>query len=357
MKPVRVLVVDDSATTRAYMAQRLSEAGLEVVGVAADPFAAREQILLKKPDVLTLDLDMPRMDVLTFLDRLMTHFPMPVVVVSGLTAARSEMALKALELGAVDVMDKPVSAGTAGPGTDPEPFLVLAGKVMAAAQAKPRRRKTIRDTGSEFGKSVPSTQGASEKLAVLGASTGGTSALAEVLELLPADHPGVLVVQHMPSFFTRSFAQRLDRACAMRVKEARTGDEVRDGLVLVAPGDLHMVLKRSAGKYWVECVQTPPVHHVRPSVDVLFHSVAHVAGPRAVGAILTGMGKDGAEGLLAMRMAGAFTLAQDEESSVVYGMPREAALLGAARQVVPLNRMAEAIQYRLQMMNGTAKVQ
>jgi two-component system chemotaxis response regulator CheB len=186
---------------------------------------------------------------------------------------------------------------------------------------------------------------------VLGASTGGTEALTEVLESLPNDHPGVLVVQHMPSFFTRTFAERLDRTCRMRVREARTGDEVKPGLVLIAPGDFHMTLKKNGG-YKVECRQGPPVHHVRPSVDVLFQSVARVAGPRAVGALLTGMGRDGAEGLLAMKEAGAMTLAQDEASSVVYGMPKEAVRIGAARQVVPLSQMAEAIQMGLQKIPG-----
>lgn len=355
MKPVRVLIVDDSATTRAVLAQRLTEAGLEVVGIAADPFVAREQILHKKPDVLTLDLEMPRMDGLTFLDRLMTHYPMPVVVVSALTAARGEMALRALELGAVDVVDKPV-IDRARHGSDPEPFLVLAEKIMSAAKAKPRRRRGLQEGTLALGKSAGAGRGASDKLAVLGASTGGTEALAEVLEDLPADHPGVLVVQHMPSFFTQSFAQRLDRTCAMRVREARTGDTVQDGLVLVAPGNFHMVLKGSSGNFRVECVQTPPVHHVRPSVDVLFRSVAQTAGPRAVGALLTGMGKDGADGLLDMRQAGAYTLAQDEGTSVVYGMPREAAAIGAARQILPLGGIAEAIRTRLQQMNGTVKV-
>jgi len=352
VKGPKVLIVDDSAVVRGILSKALTEAGLDVVGVAADPFVARDLILLKKPDVLTLDLEMPRMDGLTFLDRLMTHYPMPVVVLSSLTEARSEMALKALELGAVDVVDKPSGGLTEGFGGDP--LKTLAERLGVAAQSRPRRRSN-QQVKSEKVKSRASSRPGSERLVAIGASTGGTEALTEILEALPAEHPGVLVVQHMPAFFTKSFAERLDRSCPMEVREARTGDEVKDGLVLLAPGDHHMTLKHKARRYIVECRQGPPVHHVRPSVDVLFHSVAQAAGPAAVGVILTGMGKDGAEGLLAMRQAGAWTLAQDEESSVVYGMPKTAKEIGAASQVVPLNRMAEAIQVRLQKITGRAQ--
>lgn len=354
MKPPRVLIVDDSAVVRNLLARKLTEAGLDVVGVAADPFVAREMILVKKPDLMTLDLEMPRMDGLTFLERLMSHHPMPVVVLSSLTESRSEMALKALELGAIEVVDKPAGGFTDGPSQGVDPFLDLAGKLMAAAQARPRQRRSKVRGGEMFGKRRAPVGSFSERVVAIGASTGGTEALAEVLEALPADHPGVLVVQHMPAFFTKSFAERLDRSCALRVREARTGDEVKDGTVLIAPGDYHMVLKRIGGRYQVECRQGPPVHHVRPSVDVLFRSVAQVAGPRAVGVLLTGMGRDGAEGLRDMRQAGAWTLAQDEESCVVYGMPKEAVALGAVGQVVPLSRMAEAIQAKLQKIPGSA---
>jgi len=352
LNPTRVLIIDDSAVVRGVLAKGLAAQGLEVVGVAADPYVARDMILLKKPDVLTLDLEMPRMDGLTFLERLMTHFPMPVVVLSSLTEARGEMALKALELGAIDVVDKPSRGLTEGFGGDP--LKILAEKLGVAAQSHPRRRLEKKRSLTTAKKRRPSPTVLSERVVAIGASTGGTEALAEVLEALPAEHPGVLVVQHMPAFFTKSFAERLDRSCCMEVREARNGDEVKDGLVLLAPGDHHMVLKRSGRKYFVECPQGPPVHHVRPSVDVLFHSVAHAAGSQAVGAILTGMGKDGAEGLKAMREAGAATLAQDEGSCVVYGMPKAAMELGAAGQIVPLNRMAEVIQAKLQKITTRA---
>ncbi len=347
MKPIRVLIVDDSSLVRTVLAKKFTEAGLEVVGTAEDPFQARDLILSQHPDVLTLDLQMPRMDGLTFLDRLMTHFPLPVVILSGLTEANSEMALKALELGAVEVVDKPtggwdeaLSDGSTR-GTD------LIRRLIGAAQAKPRRRPGKKQDPGLLGKPMPPLNILTDRLVVIGASTGGTEALAEILETLPVEHPGILVVQHMPPFFTKSFAERLDRSCRMRVREARTGDEVKTGQVLLAPGDMNMTLKKN-GTYHVECRQTPPVHHVRPSVDVLFKSAAQAAGPRAVGVLLTGMGRDGAEGLLAMREAGAATLAQDEASSVVFGMPKEAIKLGAARQVVPLNQMAQAIHHALQ---------
>jgi two-component system chemotaxis response regulator CheB len=352
VSPPRVLIVDDSAVVRSILAKRFAEAGLEVVGVAADPFVARDLILLRKPDVLTLDLEMPRMDGLTFLDRLMTHYPMPVVVLSSLTEARSEMALKALELGAIDVIAKPAT-GVAG-GLEGDGLKRLIESLYAAGQARPRRRRLKILDESPLGKRRSPIEITSDKVVVIGASTGGTEALAELLESLPADNPGVLVVQHMPPYFTKTFAERLDKRCSLRVREARTGDEVKDGTVLIAPGNFHMILRRTGAKYHVECRQGPLVHHVRPSVDVLFQSAAQAAGPNAVGVILTGMGKDGAEGLLSMRMAGAPTLAQDEESCVVYGMPKEAVARGAVREVVPLNQMAEAIRLKIKKMTSTA---
>jgi two-component system chemotaxis response regulator CheB len=352
VKPVRVLIVDDSALVRSILARRLTEAGLEVVGVAADPFVARELILLKKPDVLTLDLEMPRMDGLTFLDRLMNHYPMPVVVLSSLTESRGEMALRALELGALDVIAKPsggVTDGFEGASLDR-----LFESVCVAGEARPRRRRLKTPERSGLGKMRNPIETNSDRVVAIGASTGGTEALAELLESLPPDNPGVLIVQHMPSYFTKTFAQRLDKNCSLRVREARTGDEVKNGTVLIAPGDFHMILRRTGARYHVECRQGPLVHHVRPSVDVLFHSVAQAAGPEAVGVLLTGMGKDGAAGLLSMRMAGASTLAQDQESCVVYGMPKEAVACGAVKEIVPLNRMAEAIQSKIKKMASTA---
>ena len=346
MNPPRVLIIDDSAVIRAVLSRELTRAGLEVVGLAANPFVARDLILLKKPDVLTLDLDMPRMDGLTFLERLMTHHPIPVVVLSGLTHERGEMALKALDAGAVDVIAKPGSGGE--PGLEEATLSRLVESLKAAAQAHPRRR-LAKASAREGRRKKSLVAGATSQIVVaLGASTGGTQALTELLEGLPADHPGVLVVQHMPPYFTQTFAQRLDKSCALRVREAQDGDEVKDGTVLIAPGDRHLLLRRVGPKYRLECRQGPPVHHVRPSADVLFHSVAQAAGPNAVGVILTGMGRDGAEGLLAMRRAGAATLAQDEESCVVYGMPKEAAAIGAAQEVVGLQQMAAAVQRRVE---------
>jgi two-component system chemotaxis response regulator CheB len=353
VKPVRVLIVDDSAAVRSILSRRLSDSGLDVVGVAADPYIARDLILLKKPDVLTLDLEMPRMDGLTFLDRLMTHYPLPVVVLSSLTEARSEMALQALELGAVEVIAKPGSGLAAGLEGDSMNRLVES--LRAAAQARPRRRPAMIAKASGYGKGRKAIEITSDKVVAIGASTGGTQALAELLAALPVDHPGILVVQHMPPYFTKTFAERLDKVCALRVREARTGDEVKDGTVLIAPGNYHLALKRTGAKYQVECRQGPLVHHVRPSVDVLFQSVARAAGPNAVGVVLTGMGKDGAEGLLAMRKAGAATLAQDEASCVVYGMPKEAMARGAVQEEVPLSGMAGALQLKIKKMNITVE--
>ncbi len=269
---------------------------------------------------------------------------MPVVVLSSLTEARSELALRALDAGAVDVIGKPGSGMAAG--LEENTLRQLVESLKAGAKARPRRRfgKGPQAASAKKRRAIEIT---SDKVVAVGASTGGTQALAELLEALPADHPGILVVQHMPPYFTRTFAERLDKTCALRVREAQSGDEVKDGTVLLAPGNQHLLLRRTGAKYRVECRQGPPVHHVRPSVDVLFHSVAQAAGPNAVGVILTGMGKDGAEGLLAMRRAGAATLAQDEESCVVYGMPKEAVAQGAAQEIVPLNRMAEAIQSKI----------
>jgi two-component system, chemotaxis family, protein-glutamate methylesterase/glutaminase len=295
---------------------------------------------------------MPRMDGLTFLDRLMAHYPMPVVVLSSLTEARGEMALRALEAGAVDVIGKPGSGMAAG--LEENTLRQLVESLKAGALAHPRRRLLRGVEPKAPGKKHRPIEITSDKVAAIGASTGGTQALTELLEALPADHPGILVVQHMPPYFTKTFAERLDRTCALRVREAQNGDEVKDGTVLLAPGNQHLLLRRTGAKYRVECRQGPLVHHVRPSVDVLFHSVAQAAGPNAVGVILTGMGKDGAEGLLAMRRAGAATLAQDEESCVGYGMPKEAAACGAAREIVPLNRMAEAIQSKINALGTPA---
>jgi two-component system chemotaxis response regulator CheB len=337
-RKIRVLVIDDSAFTRQLFKSLLSQdPAIEVVGVAPDPIAALDQIRRHKPDVLTLDVEMPRMDGLSFLRRLMREQPMPVVMVSSLTEAGCATTLRALELGAVDFVAKPrESIGDAMP----EFTEALIEKVKAASIARLSR---FRGTFQAIPRVRRVTQAASEQVIAVGASTGGTEALKTFLTELPPDCPGVLIVQHMPPGFTRAFAERLDGLCQVRVKEAVDGDHVLVGHVLIAPGDFHMRLAQAHGHSLVRLAKDAPVNRHRPSVDVLFHSCAQNAGPQAVGVLMTGMGEDGARGLLAMRTAGARTLAQDEASSVVFGMPRAAVELGAAERVVALNSLADAV--------------
>ncbi len=376
---VRVLVVDDSAIAREILARGLSaDPGLEVVGTAGDAYEARDQIVYTKPDVLTLDVEMPRMDGIEFLRRLLPQYPLPVVVVSALTAEGSRRAVEALEAGAVDVVAKP-SAREGGL----QPMLAeLAERVKEASQAhverlgsgSPRDSRAVRaeplrpsppDTGSAKARGGvparvpdaarigapasprPAARQAAAKAStcvlLLGASTGGTVALTKVVTALPADAPGILIVQHMPPVFTRMFAESLDRQSAVRVKEAEDGDRVLDGQALVAPGDRHMRLVRSGAGLRVRLDEGPKVSGHRPSVDALFESAAEAAGRDAAAALLTGMGCDGAAGLLSLRRAGARCLAQDEASSVVFGMPREAWELGAAESLVPIEGMARSL--------------
>ncbi len=331
---VRVLVVDDSAVVREILTRELArDPEIEIVGSAPDPYVARDKIVLLKPDVVTLDLEMPRMDGIAFLRKLMRYYPLPVIVVSSLTEAGSAMALEALEAGAVDVLCKP-----GGPRTVGQLAEELVSKVKTAAHARvrpivPRPRSAVAPQKLAMTRTT-------ETVVAIGASTGGTQALQVLLAALPADAPGVLVVQHMPEHFTRSLAERLDRTCAVRVCEAEDGDTLSVGRVLIAPGNRHMVLRRSGASYCVSIKGGPLVNHHRPSVDVLFKSVAQFAGANAVGVILTGMGADGAQGLKAMREAGAETVAQDEASCVVFGMPREAIALGAVSHVAPLESIA-----------------
>ncbi len=345
-RPIRVLIVDDSALIRSALSRFFKTEGLDVVGEASDAYQARDLIVETQPDVLTLDLEMPRMDGLTFLERLMTHHPMPVVVLSSFTERGSAPALRALELGAVEVLEKPTRDHFG-------PLMIKLLRVLKeAGRARIRKRQF---NGIHLPKKNWVPNQPSKHVAALGASTGGTEALAEILSALPEDHPGLVVVQHMPAFFTKDFAGRLDRYCSIRVKEAGDGDVVMDGLALIAPGDFHMTLDWSGGKYRVHCQTGPMIHHCRPSVDVLFHSVARTAGPNAIGVILTGMGEDGAGGLLALREAGAPTLAQDEASCVVYGMPKEAVARGAVDEVVPLHLMAEALQEKMKFLRKKDK--
>ncbi len=336
---VKVLIIDDSAVVRQVLSAELSGAhGIEVVGTAVDPYIARDKILALKPDVVTLDLEMPRMDGLTFLRKLMRYYPLPVIVVSSLTPTGSDTALEALRLGAVDVVAKPGSAFSVK-----DVSKQLAQRIRAAATARITSPAELQPRPAATATSGGAPLRTTHKVLAIGASTGGTRAIEEVLRRLPPDTPGTVIVQHMPEHFTTSFAGRLDELCPMEVREAACNDPVVPGVALIAPGNSHMVVRRSGAKYFVVTKDGPPVHHQRPSVDVLFHSVAKQVGPNAVGVILTGMGADGAAGLHAMHQAGAQTLAQDEASCVVFGMPKEAIRLDAAEQVVPLEAMAERI--------------
>lgn len=341
---IKVLIVDDSAVVRQFLSYALAEdPEIEVIGVASDPYVARDKIVLLKPDVITLDIEMPRMDGLTFLERLMTHHPMPVIMVSSLTQRGAMATLQALELGAVDFVAKPrlsPSQGLQEVGRE------LREKIKGAAAAKIKgRRPGLASGGGALPQRAASplsqvTSDLSTKVIAIGASTGGTEALKVVLSGLPPDSPGVVIVQHMPEGFTRAFAERLSSLCPVEVREARDGDFVRRGLALIAPGNRHLMVRRSGARYVVKVTDGPLVYHQRPSADVLFTHMARQVGPNAIGVILTGMGKDGAAGLLKMKEAGARTIAQDEESCVVFGMPKEAIKLGAADLVVPLEEIA-----------------
>ncbi|MBN1942047.1 MAG: chemotaxis response regulator protein-glutamate methylesterase [Phycisphaerae bacterium] len=335
---IKVLVVDDSAVVRQVLTKELSKAdGIEVVGSAIDPYVARDKILSLKPDVLTLDIEMPRMDGLTFLEKLMKHHPMPVIVVSSVTPQGSAAAVRALQLGAVEVVAKPGSAYSVA-----ELTTSLVESIRAAACVTCLKREATQAVAPQKGH-VQAMISTTHKILAIGASTGGTEAIKEVLLNLPRNTSGTLIVQHMPEHFTKSFSERLNQICPMEVREARNNDPVVPGVALLAPGNFHMVLRRSGARYYVEIKDGPRVHHQRPAVDVTFHSIARHAGSNAVGVILTGMGADGAEGLLAMREAGAHTLAQDEASCVVYGMPKEAVKCGAVEQIAPLEMMAAKI--------------
>lgn len=340
----RVLVVDDSALMRSLLSQMINSApDVEVVGTAPDASTARELIKTLNPDVLTLDVQMPKMDGLAFLDRLMRLRPMPVVMVSSFTEAGSDTTLKALELGAIDFIGKPRSDG----GRSMEAYAdELVEKIRAAKSARLRRPASVPlsvPTMKSVG--VPHAGGGAHtgKIVFLGASTGGTEAIKDFLMGVPADCPPILIVQHMPESFTASFARRLDGLCAPRVIESQGNEKVEPGTVYIAPGHSHMTIKRTASGYATELSATPPVNRHRPSVDVLFDSAAALLGKKAVGVILTGMGKDGAQGLLRMRQAGARTFGQDEGSCVVYGMPREAFLIGGVEEQYALEEISRKV--------------
>jgi two-component system chemotaxis response regulator CheB len=335
--PIRVLVVDDSAVVRRVFTRELShDPRIHVVATAPDVYVARDRIVSLQPDVVTLDIQMPRMDGITFLKRLMKHHPLPVIVISSLTAGGGALAIEAMAAGAVEVLAKPT------PTDDSQLFFSKLIERMKNIAASRIRYPVITDCKSPAG-TVSAAKRARDLVFALGASTGGVQSLTQILPEFPIDAPGMLVVQHMPSGFTASFAERLNTICSMQVKEAAHGDRVTRGRILIAPGGFHMLLRNRGGSYCVELNQNEEVHHQRPSVDVLFNSIAKCAGSNAVGALLTGMGSDGAQGLRHMRQAGAHTIAQDEASSIVFGMPKEAIKCGAAEAVVPLNQVAETM--------------
>jgi two-component system, chemotaxis family, protein-glutamate methylesterase/glutaminase len=346
-RPLQVLVVDDSAVVRQVMALVLSKDGNINVTAAADPLIALDKMRHQRPDVILLDLEMPRMDGLTFLQRVMSEDPIPVVVCSSLAGKGTEVAMRALELGAVEIVNKP-KLGVRDFLEDSAVLLLEA--VRGASQARMRAPriavapKVTADAVLPRAKAVITRT--TDKVVAIGASTGGTEALRELFEALPPDSPGLVVVQHMPEAFTAAFAKRLNSSCRIEVKEAADGDRVKDGRALIAPGNKHMLLVRTGAHYMVRVVEGPLVSRHRPSVDVLFRSVAQAAGANALGLIMTGMGDDGAQGLLEMRRAGAQTLAQDEATCVVFGMPKEAIARGAVDEVLPLPRLAQAILKR-----------
>lgn len=347
-RKIRVLIIDDSALVREVLARGLSmDPAIEVVGTAADPYIARDRIVQLKPDVLTLDVEMPRMDGVEFLRRLMPQYPLPVLMVSALTQKGKQITLEALEAGAVDFVTKPSTDVARGLG---EMIAELRAKVKDVSTANVSAWKH-EDKSKSPVRPVTATRSLAEstdKVIAIGASTGGTEALREVITAFPPDTPGVVIVQHMPAGFTKLFADRLNTQSQMEVKEAETGDRVMTGRVLIAPGDFHMQLFRSGGIYQVKCVKGETVCGHRPSVEVLFESVAKAAGANAIGVMLTGMGHDGADAMVQMRKAGARTLAQNEATSVVFGMPKEAYLRGGAEQLLPLDRIAGTVRLLLE---------
>ena len=336
---IKVLIVDDSALIRSVMSEIInSQPDMEVVAAAPDPLVARELIKQHNPDVLTLDVEMPKMDGLDFLEKLMRLRPMPVVMVSSLTERGSEITMRALELGAVDFVTKPKISIQAGMREYTD---LITDKIRAASKARVRAR-TLPQPGADGQVPLPQLRNpltSSEKLIIIGASTGGTEAIREFLMQMPSDCPGILITQHMPEGFTRSFAKRLDSLCKISVQESAGNERVLPGHAYIAPGHSHLTLTRSGANYMTKIDQGEPVNRHRPSVDVLFRSAAQAAGKNAVGVILTGMGKDGAAGMLEMKAAGAYNFAQDEASCVVFGMPREAIAVGATHEVGALQAL------------------
>jgi len=350
-KKTKVLIVDDSAVVRQALKNIIEEdKRLEVLGTASDPYYAAKKIQKEIPDVITLDIEMPRMDGLTFLKKIMGQHPIPVVVISSLTDQGTDTAIKALEFGAVEIITKPQYSSKQ---FIEESKIKLCDAIVAASVSKVSRKNfhqpsipvTPKYTADAIlphhhQKNLTHT---TDQVIAVGASTGGTEALTVFLQELPHDTPGIIIVQHMPEYFTRSFAERLDEICKINVKEAHSGDSVLRGKALIAPGNHHIMLRRSGAKYYVQVTEGELVNRHRPSVDVLFRSTAQYAGKNAIGIIMTGMGADGAKGLLEMKQAGAHTIAQDEKSSVVFGMPQEAIKLKAVDEILPLDQISKAI--------------
>ncbi|MBL8505135.1 MAG: chemotaxis response regulator protein-glutamate methylesterase [Methylobacillus glycogenes] len=344
---IKVLIIDDSALIRSLLTEIINQQpDLEVVGAAPDPLIAREMIKQRNPDVLTLDVEMPKMDGLDFLERLMRLRPTPVVMISSLTERGSEITLRAMELGAVDFITKPKMSIASGMHEYSE---LIADKIRAAARARLIARKPVvaGAAGTTVLPSLGNPLTSSEKLIIVGASTGGTEAIKSFLMQMPSDCPGILITQHMPAGFTKSFANRLDGLCKISVQEAQGGERVLPGHAYIAPGDAHLLLARSGANYVTQLDNGPPVSRHKPSVDVLFSSAATSAGKNAIGVILTGMGKDGAEGMLKMKQAGAYNFAQDEASCVVFGMPKEAIAAGGVDEVSPLQELPSKVLHYL----------
>lgn len=340
----KVLVVDDSALVRKVLGEEISKfPDFTVVGSAIDPYDAREKIFQLNPDILTLDLEMPRMDGLSFLAKLMKFHPMPVVVVSSQAQEGSRAAMAALQLGAVGIVPKPGSQFSV---PDVAHNLIHALRAAATVSMEKLQLASSASKSEKIAPTVPLLK-TTHKVVAIGASTGGTQAVEALMREMPADGPGTVIVQHMPEAFTRAFAERLNKICAMEVREARDLDDVMPGLALIAPGDKHMVLTKNGARYQVRIKDGPRVHFQRPSVDVLFQSVAVNSGQNAIGVILTGMGADGAKGMLAMHQQGAHTIAQDERSCVIFGMPKEAIEMGGVDEVLPLSKITAAILNRV----------
>jgi two-component system chemotaxis response regulator CheB len=349
---IRVLIIDDSSLVRSILSEGLSQdLGIEVVGTAPDAFVARDKIVRLKPDVLTLDVEMPRMDGVEFLRLLMPQYPIPVVMVSSLTQKGKRITLEALEAGAIDFVSKPTANVVDGLSSM---LIELCTKIKIASTANVAHWKSKRDIFYDKG-IIAGSKALSEstdKIIAIGASTGGTQAIRSIIPRFPANMPGVVIVQHMPPGFTRMFAERLNDICAMEVKEAKSGDRVMPGRILIAPGNFHMRIIRSGGIYQVICKNGEPVKGHCPSVDVLMSSVAQNVGANAVGVMLTGMGSDGADGMLAMHNAGAKNIAQNEASSIVFGMPKEAFARGGVEKLIPLDKIADTVVNLLSTKNN-----